>query len=205
VLSLKAEGDRLLNSDELQQISVAALNRTIDRARTLVGRKTVETYNLSTRQIAPYITARRVSRSASQLEGSVDLHLRAINIEAFRPRVVIRSFTYVISGHTVTRRLPTIEVQRFRDGTPKLVRPAFPLHQRRSGLLRRGEEIRKRTSADRDKLTRIRYYTFPRRFIEQVLTPTVADFVGPRLSIELDAAVRGFTARRGRALRSNSV
>lgn len=201
MLSLEASGARLPNPDELRKISIQGLNRTIDRARTLVGRKTVETYNLSTRQIAPYITARRVSQSATQLEGSVDLHLRAIGIETFRPRVVLRSFTYLINGREVTRRLPTIELQRFRNGSPKLVKPAFPLHQRRTGQLRAGDTVRKRTGTARDKLTPIRYYTFPRRFIDETLAPAVREFAGPRLAIELDAAFRAFSSRGRRELK----
>lgn len=201
---LSVDNSAVPSGRQLRQINQAALNRTIERARTFAGRKTVETYNLSTRQIAPYVRARKVTVRADKLEGSVDLQIRAIPIETFRPQVVMRQITYNVRGRTVTRRVATIELQRFRNGTPKLVRPAFPLQQRRTGRLRAGEKVRRRTGRARDKLTKIRYYTFPRKFVAETLAPAVRAFVGPRIRIELDAAFRAFSARAGRnTLRRN--
>lgn len=203
---LSVDNSAVPSGRQLRQINQAALNRTIERARTFAGRKTVETYNLSTRQIAPYVRARKVTVRADKLEGSVDLQIRAIPIETFRPQVVMRQITYSVRGRTVTRRVATIELQRFRNGTPKLVRPAFPLQQRRTGRLRAGEKVRRRTGRARDKLTKIRYYTFPRKFVAETLAPAVREFVGPRIRIELDAAFRAFSARAGRnTLRRNRV
>lgn len=203
--TLEVGGAALPTAKDLRRIAQQGLNRTIDRARTFAGRKTSETYNLSTRDIAPYIRTSKVTVRSEKLEGSVDLRVRAIPIETFKPRVVVRSFTYAWRGRTITRKLATIEVQRFRRGTPKLVGPAFPLQQRVTGRLRAGERVRRRTGPDRDKLTYIRYYTFPRRFVDETLTPAVREFVGPRLRIEIDAAFRAFTARRAaRTLRRNS-
>lgn len=201
---LSVDNSAVPSGRQLRQINQAALNRTIERARTFAGRKTVETYNLSTRQIAPYVRARKVTVRAEKLEGSVDLQIRAIPIETFRPQVVMKTITYTLRGQIVTRRVATIELQRFRNGTPKLVRPAFPLAQRRTGRLRAGEKVRRRTGKERGKLTKIRYYTFPRKFVNETLAPAVREFVGPRIRIELDAAFRAFSARAGRStLRRN--
>lgn len=204
--ALEVSGARLPTRHDLQQVARQSLNRTIARARTFAGRKTVETYALSTREIAPYVVARNATLGFDgQLEGSVDLRIRAIPIETFKPRIVVRRFTYAMNGHVVTRRLPTVELQRFRQGAPKLVRPAFPLTQRSTGRLRSGDKVRRRIGPDRGRLTRIRYYTFPRKFVDEVLAPAVREFVGPRLQIEFDNAFRVYSLRRRRTeLRRNS-
>ena len=137
------------------------------------------------------------------MSGSLRLRVRAIPIESFRPRVQMQSFTYQVRGKQVTRRLPAIYLQRFRDGEAKYVGPAFPLTQRRTGAVRRGEKVRRRIGPERDRLTRIRYYTFPKQFTEEVLLPDAQAFVGPAIAVELRRAFRRYSARRGRTLRSN--
>ncbi len=202
---LSVDNSAVPSGRQLRQISQAALNRTIERARTLAGRKTVETYNLSTRQIAPYVRARKVTIKSDRLEGSVDLRIRAIPIEVFRPQVVMKTITYTLRGKIVTRRVATIELQRFRSGTPKLVRPAFSLTQRRTGRLRAGEKVRRRIGKERDKLTKIRYYTFPRKFVAETLAPAVKVFAVQRIRVELDAAFRAFSARTAKRTSSRSA
>ncbi|MCX7062842.1 MAG: hypothetical protein NTZ11_18395 [Gammaproteobacteria bacterium] len=203
--ALDVDSSALPNARQFRDICQAGLNRTIARARTFAGRKTTETYNLSTRDIAPFIRTRNVTRSGP-LEGSLDLRVRAIPIETFKPRVVMQRFTYAIRGQMVTRRLPTIELKRFRKGNPKKIPGAFPLQQRVTGRLRTGDKVRRRIGSDRNRLTNIRYYTFPKRFVNETLLPEVRAFVGPRLRIEIDAAFRKFNLATGqRTLRGNRV
>lgn len=200
-VELTIDRDDTLSPAALNTQARLALNKVITAARTVASRKTTETYRLSTRQVLPYITARKVSASAGELSGSLELSIKPISIEAFKPRVVMKTVSYTWRGRTVTRRLATIEVQRFVDGAPKLVGPAFPLTQRRTGLLRAGEQVRRRIGKDRNKLTRIRYYTFPRKFVAEQLAPAVQAFAPERFAIELLAA-RRFTTKGRRVVRA---
>ncbi len=193
---LEVNGE-LLTFGEFRSILQAGLNRTSTRARTLAARKTSEVYNLSTRALAPLIRVRRVTRNSATLEGGLDLKVQNLPIQAFRPRVVMRTFTYVLRGKTVTRRLPTVEVQRLRGEPFKTVQPAFPAKQRRSGQLRRSEKVYRRLGQSRKKLTSFRYYTFPRLYIDDTLKPMVKEFVRDNLERELAGAFKGLIVRRG--------
>lgn len=101
-----------------------------------------------------------------------------------------------------TRTLPTIWVKRFRNGSAKQLGAYFPLHQRTSGALAGGESVRRRVGSNasgrgvsRDaqyegnKLTGVRYYTFPKRFLAEI-QPQLVEFVGSRGQVELRAAYR---------------
>lgn len=181
---------------------VTAINRTTRNLRARVVTRSTEVYNIGRRDLAPFVTVRQAS--ASKVSGSVRLLVRAIPIEFFRPRVRMQAFTFRRHGKTVTQQLPAIYLRRFKNGGEKYVGPAFPLSQRRSGPLRRGERIRRRIGEQRDRLTRIRYYTFPKQFTEEVLLPDAQAFIGPSINIELRRALRRRNARGGRTLRGNT-
>lgn len=181
---------------------VTAINRVSRDLRTRVVRKSIEVYNISRRDLMPFVTQRRAS--GNNVRGSVSLRVRAIPIEFFRPRVKMQDFTYTRGGRSITQRLPSVYLKRFKNGAEKYVGPAFPLTQRRSGALRRGEKVRRRIGPERDRLTRIRYYTFPKQFTEEVLLPDAVAYIGPAISVELRRAFRRFNARTAqRALVGN--
>lgn len=181
---------------------VSGINRVSRDLRSRVVRKSTEVFNISRRDLTPFVAQQRATRT--NVRGGVSLKVRAIPIEFFNPRVQMQDFTFQRGGKTVTQRLPAVYLKRFRNGSEKYVGPAFPLQQRRTGRLRKGEKVRRRVGAARDRLTRIRYYTFPKQFTEEVLLPDAAAFVGPAISVELERAFRRYTARGRRELRGNT-
>lgn len=206
-VSVKVTGDagvrQALNDLKGKSTSslVTAINRVARDLRSRVLSKTVEIYNISRRDLTPYVTEKRAS--ASNVSASVRLLIRAVPIEMFRPRVRMQKFTFTRNGRKVTRTLPAIFLRRTRGGAEAYVPPAFPLHQRRTGLLGRGDSVRRRIGTDRDRLTRIRYYTFPQQFVDEVLLPDAQDYIGPAVNVELRRALRRTDARgRSRLVRN---
>ena len=183
---------------------VSSINRVGRDLRSRIVRKSLEVYNISRRELTPFVSVHRAS--GTRLRGSVRMLVRAIPIEAFRPRVKMQTFTFKVRGKDVKRRLPAIYLKRFKNAGEKYIGPAFPLTQRSSGVLRRGEKVRRRIGAERGRLTRIRYYTFPKQFAEEVLLPDAQAFIGPAISVELRRALRRFSPRTGlRPLRGNQL
>ncbi len=206
-VSINVKGDdgirRALNelSRSTRPALANSINQTAADLRGRVIQKSTEIYNISPRELAPFVSVRRAS--ASTLSGSIRLDIRAVPIEAFKPRIAMQQFTFSIRGRTVTRTLPAVFLKRFRKGSERYVRPAFPLTQRTSGTLQSGEKIRRRTGTDRQNLTALRYYTFPRLFIDQTLLPDAQKFVPERVSLQLRAAFRRFDRRGVNTLRGN--
>lgn len=178
------------------RIALQSLNRAAQRARAFAIRRTSEIYNLTARQLQPYLVLRRASRG--QNSASLVFRLRAIPIEQFKPRIEMRRLTYTRLGRSITRRLATVHLQLFRSGPAEYVRPAFPLQQRTSGRLRTGEKIRRRIGPVRDRLTLLKYYTFPLKFLQETLLPQTAAFAGETLNIEFERAVRRWRGDRSR-------
>lgn len=181
---------------------VTSINRTSRDLRARVVKRTVQVYNLSRRELNPYVIIR--GATASRISATVTLQVRAVPIEAFRPRVRMQAFTFKLRGRSITRTLPAIYLKRFRAGAEKYVAPAFPLHQRTSGLLLKGDSVRRRVGDDRARLTRIRYYTFPREFVTRQLLPDARQFVPERVELELDRALRRRNQRGRSILRGNT-
>lgn len=177
---------------------VEAINRTARDLRVRMVRKTTDVYNISPRELSPYVTVSRAS--AGQILAKVSLKIRAIPIEAFKPRVRLQNFTYQVRGRTVTRKLPAIYLKRYRNGTEHYVAPAFPLSQRSGGVLKRGEQVRRRIGRDRDRLTRLRYYTFPRKFVDDVLLPDALQFIPEHVLGEIRRQTRRFNSKLGRTV-----
>lgn len=172
---------------------VTAINRTARDFRSRVLSKTTKVYNISRRELGPFVRERKASRAS--ITASVSLAIRAIPIETFKPRVRMQKFTFRLRGRTVTRTLPAIYLKRLRAEAAQYVGPAFPLTQRRSGALAAGEKVRRRIGSERERLTRLRYYTFPREFIDEQLLPDAAAFIPERVALEIRRAVRRKTAR----------
>lgn len=192
------------SASEARRTAVQSLNRAAERARTFAIRRTSEIYNLSTRQLQPYLRLRRAASTGftGSVSASLNFLLRAIPIEQFKPRIEMRQFTVNVRGRPVRRRLATVLLQLYRAGAPKIVTPAFPLRQRATGRLRPGESIRRRVGAARDRLTRIRYFTFPQRFLDETLLPDTAAFAGETLRVEFDRALRIDRGGRTRLIRN---
>lgn len=182
---------------------VSSINRTARDLRSRVVRKTTEIYNISRLDLTPFVSIRRASRN--KISGQVSLLIRAIPIEFFRPRVKMQVFTFQSRGKTVKRKLPAIYLRRFKGGKEKYVAPAFPLKQRTSGALRKGEKVRRRIDARRERLTRIRFYTFPQAFVAETLLPDALEFIPERIQLEMRRALRRFNSRGDRALLGNNL
>jgi hypothetical protein len=179
-----------------EQAGIEAANVTAKGTRQYALKLTTQRYNLDVEDLEPFIALREATTPRGG--ASVTLKARAIPISAFKPQVRIQSFRLVSRGNkpkTYTRRLPTIYVQRFRSGSPKHLHPYFPLHQRTDGALSPTDRVRRlvaskgKTGDYTDRLTGVRYYTFPKRFLNEI-RPKLAAYVGERGSVELNAAFR---------------
>lgn len=181
---------------------VTAINRTARDLRSRVVKKTTEFYNVRPRVLREYVAIKRASRT--DINGQVQLKIRALPINAFSPRVRIKRFTYQRRGQQVTQQLPAVYVTLLKSAGAQYVAPAFPLRQRTSGVIGANEKVRRRIAERRDRLTQIRYFTFPRQFVEDVIVPDVEPFIPARMTLELDRAYRRLTARlEGGELRGN--
>lgn len=182
---------------------VSSINRVARDLRARVVRKTTEFYNVRPRILREYVDIKRARRT--EISGEVKLKIRALPINAFSPRVRMQRFTYQRRGKAVTQQLPAVYVTLNRSEGPQYVAPAFPLQQRSSGVIKPAEKVRRRIGADRGRLTQIRYFTFPRQFVEDVILPDVQPFIPARMQLELDRAYRRMTGRGRAELRRNSL
>lgn len=182
---------------------VSSINRVSRDLRTRVVRKTTEFYNVRPRVLREYVILRQASKNS--LSGGANLEIRALPVNAFSPRVRMQRFTFQRRGQQVTQQLPAVYVTLLKSEGPQYAKPAFPLQQRTSGAIRPAEKVRRRIGERRDRLTNIRYYTFPKQFIEDVIVPDVAPFIPERMELEIDRAYRRFTKRRpgGELTRNN--
>ncbi|WP_293373620.1 hypothetical protein [Nevskia sp.] len=181
---------------------VSSINRVTRDLRARVVRTTTQFYNVRPRILREYVRIRGATRN--NISGSAQLQRRALPINAFSPRVRLQRFTYQRRGQQVTQTLPAVFVTLLKSEGPQYVAPAFPLQQRRTGVIPQGEKVRRRIGSARDRLTTIRYFTFPRQFVEDVIVPDVEPFIPQRMTLELDRAYRRITARNaGGELRRN--
>lgn len=179
-----------------QEATQAVARSTKRRAITL----TTQRYNLSADALDPFVEIGPVGNTPYG-GASVTLRARPIPISAFAPQVRMRTFTLTSSrGRTYTRKLPTILVKRFRKGGAKPLRPFFPLRQRSDGPLAASDDVRRRIGQARERLTVPRFYTFPKRFLDEI-RPQLVEHVGAQGSVELRAAWRkrhkGYRVLRG--------
>lgn len=185
---------------ELTKAAGSAVARTARSVRQSAIARTAAVYNLSKRTLSQYVQIRRESTG---LHASVQLQVRAVPIQAFTPKVQMDRFRYVDSrGRRVDRRLAAVYVKRYTQGRALRIPQAFPLRQRFGGALGAGDQVRRRTGAARGKLTVLRYYTFPKRFLDELL-PALRAEAAESLGVDMRAAVRRYTSRGRRELRRN--
>lgn len=190
-------------TERLQRELHLAVDRAARATRAAAIQAVTAKYNIGTRALAPYIYVRRSSPGSGEIAASVTFQIKALPIEAFRPRVQMRAVTLTSStGRTYSRKLPFILLRRYRDAGEKVIPTAFPMRQRQSGPLRAGDRIRRRTGTQREQLTNLRFYAMPRPYIENELLPAMREIAGEQLHIELRVAYRKSTSR-GRVLRRN--
>jgi hypothetical protein len=178
--------------DDLVELSprmmASSINRTTRGLRAEAVRQSAAVYNLKQSTLRRYMFLK--GATSNNLTGAVTLRVRAIPIEDFSPRIEMREVSLTSrAGHSYTRKLPFVLLARLRGQAPEVVPDAFPLHQRTSGPLRRGEMIRRRIGKDRRRLTRIRYYNFPKEWLDKLI-PILREYGGKRLFLEVDAAFR---------------
>lgn len=174
---------------------VSSINRVTRDMGSRIAKQASETVNLSRSEIRQYIALGKATKN--QASAITRLKVRRVPIELFKPRVEMRVFNFVSrKGKSYRRKLPTIHLRRLRNGPEEYVQPAFPLTQRRSGKLRSGEKVQRRVGEDRERLTRISYFSFPKEFIEGKVLPDIDAFVPPRLRAEIDRALQRTVARR---------
>ncbi len=191
--------------DQLREAAKEAAQRTAESTRKRAITLTTQRYNLDAEPLEPYVTT-GYTGTGGRTDGwaSVRLLARPIPVSEFKPQVRMRSFRLVSRGtkpKTYTRRLPTIYVQRFRSGSPKHLHPYFPLYTRENGPLPPADSVRKRVGKTKigrvvngvgyegNKLTGVRYYTFPKQFLREI-RPQLVRFVGDSGQIELRSAFR---------------
>lgn len=166
-----------------------SVNRVANTVRSQAAKRTSAVYNLRQKTLRTAISIKGASQGDDT--ATVTLHIRAVPLTEFSPRVRMQTFRFTDSlGRRVNRRLPTVRLRIFKSGSARYIRPAFPLRQRYSGGLAPGDTIRRRAGSSRGKLTALRYYTFPNRFLRQRLMPQLRDVVDDRLGIEFRAAHR---------------
>lgn len=187
--------------DSLSHVRAALIdtvNKMAEDARQTVIDEVSAKYNISAGDLQQYITIRRASPGGNGVSASVDLQIKAIPLEFFRPEIRIQPVQIRSkSGRTFNAHLPHVYVTLYKDQPRQFVPGAFPLHQRTSGILQSGDRIRKRTSKARDKLTRMRYFTFPRRVLDPIL-----ENLQKQSGDNFDVTVR-VAFRRNGVLRSN--
>ncbi|MCK5770938.1 hypothetical protein [Algiphilus sp.] len=195
--SARAAADRVAQVDNTSRFSAeAALRAAAERAVNDTVDLTSSKYNLTPDEVRQYVGIRRLS--ASGKSATVQLRVRAIPIERFAPEIRMKRYTWRDKlGRSHSQELPSVYFQRYRTGRPRLVRPAFPLHQRTSGQLREGGVIRRRVGQSRDRLTMLRYYSFPRQWLRNELLPEVLRRAALSFDLDFRAAFRRGRATRG--------
>lgn len=166
-----------------------SVNRVANTVRSQAAKRTAAVYNLRQKTLRKAISIKGASQGGDT--ATVTLHIRAVPLTEFSPRVRMQTFRFTDSlGRRVNRRLPTVRLRIFKSGSARYIGPAFPLRQRYSGGLAPGDTIRRRAGSSRGKLTALRYYTFPNRFLRQRLMPQLRDVVDDRVGVEFRAAHR---------------
>lgn len=158
--------------------------------------KTAEVYNLAPSVLDSFIRVKEASEDGSGAE--VTLQVRAIPYENFDPKVEFAPTPVRAFGRAQTTIVPLAQVaiKLFRRGTPRVLKGVFPLKQRKSGQLQPGEKLRRRIGPRRDRLTGLRYVTFPERFLERLL-PELQQQAGDDVTLQFSAAWRSAVQKRG--------
>jgi hypothetical protein len=187
--------------EAIRQAAETSIKVLVQRAADRVVELTTERYNLDADTVREFVTLGGPGDGSAR--ASLTLKVRAIGIEAFKPEIRMVRFSGPdkLGRRYANRELPEVRLARLRGGTPKRVTGAFPLRQRTPGALQGGDDIRRRTGTAREKLTRIRFFTFPRKFVREALLPAIRATVTELAGIEVREAFRRF--RRGRTQLTN--
>lgn len=187
--------------EAIRKAAETSVKVLVERARDRVVELTTKTYNLDADKVGEFITLGGPGDGTAR--ASLTLKVRAIGIEAFNPEIRMVRFSGPdkLGRRYANRELPEVRLARLRGKPLRRVTGAFPLRQRTPGALQSGEDIRRRTGTAREKLTRIRFFTFPRKFVREALLPAIRATVTELSGIEVREAFRRFS--RGRARLSN--
>lgn len=183
---------------QVEKMSLAAIQATATATKTEASRLTRVKYAISADDLDQYISLK--TAKTPQGGASVTLLARPLPLSVFKPTVKMQTFTLTSTrGRTYTRKLPTVYIKRFTKGAAKKLPGYFPLHQRNNGALSSSDRVARRVGGTKvgrpgsgyegNKLTGVRYYTFPKSFLAQI-RPKLVDFVGERGSLELRGAFR---------------
>lgn len=209
---------RIDNSDALgtlQALGPAAREAAREAVNTVAKNlaagardRTTAVYNIAAGDLAQFIGIKPAPQGSRR--ASVTLKVRAIPHEKFSPTVSMVPTPVRIFGRKTPATIPLAQVSLkiYRNGAPRVLRGYFPLRQRTSGALRKGEALRRRVGKSlkrRDgtegaKLTGLRYVTFPRRFLDRLL-PELQKAAGDDVLVQFNAAWRKRTSRGQRELR----
>ena len=192
----------------------SALKVSVDQTAAATAARavdfTADRYNVSKDLLSKYIYVRRASIAKAGARGSVDLQIKALPIEVFGPQVVMREF--IVRGRTGARwrrKLPTIEVALFTGQPQRRLGKYFPKFSRNNGSLSASDGVLRRIGAGRgerrdgtvgNRLTGVRFVTFPSKFLRDRLAPELQRFAGETLRVHIRAAYRN---QRGQLRQNN--
>lgn len=192
-----AEASRAMDAAARQ-----AANQGARKAAQVARKATSEVYNLTERTLADYISIRQAT--VSQSFARVRLRIKAVPLSAFGARIKMQRFRFTDSlGRNVNRLLPTVHLKLYRAGGVKHFRSLFPLRQRSDGPLYEADRIKRRIGKERLKLTVPRYFTFPKRILNETVLPRIIAEVPDVLVTKFGAAFRKLFKGQ-RQLRGNS-
>lgn len=191
-----------MDAGALREITANTVNRLARAVRSDVIDETASRYNITKRRLSRSVYIKRAGRGVAA--ASVNLKIRAVPLDEFGARVRMTPLRGRDSlGRRFNRKAASVSVKIYRGGGRKTLPGAFPLFQRTPGALREPGTVRKRTSAARNKLTVLRFYTFPTDYREALLSDIAAQLPGD-FGVAFDAAVRKLDKGGNRVLRGNA-
>ena len=130
-MSVKATSrvSQVLAAADLQRLGQNTINKLARAVRTDVIDRTSKQYNLSRRVLGEFVYIKRASRG--NLSASINLRIRAVPLDRFGARVRMKTVRGVdAAGRKLDRKLPSVRVRIYRQGSAKDLPGAFPLYQR---------------------------------------------------------------------------
>jgi hypothetical protein len=181
-MASRVTGSREVSADirasvrRIPALALAEVNKAAEAARARVIDEVAANYNVGREQLTSYVSVRRASPGSAKVSASVQIQIKAIPLETFNPQVRMEPVQVrARNGRSFLRQLPRIYSSFYRGQATKLLKGAFPLRQRSSGVLKAGDRARKRINTstnpveNRRNLKRFRYYTFPKRLLDPLL------------------------------------
>lgn len=184
----------------VEKMSKEVVEKVAKGTKGEASRLTRKTYAISEQDLDPFIAIGRLGNTP-QGGASVTLKARPLPLSVFQPTVKMQTYTLTSSkGKSYARKLPTLYVKRFARGAAKQLKPYFPMHQRSNGPMSASDRAVRRIGSKgnfiynsrgdaAEKLTGVRFYTFPKAFLSKI-RPQLVSYVGVQGSLELRAAFR---------------